>query len=84
MLMLKHGKFVFKELVCAVIMPFSYDWQTKALFVCLVFLPQYLSPALFRVSHPSSQQQTELYANTKSHNALYCLVVTFEYLNGAF
>lgn len=42
----------------------------------------YLSADFFRLLHLTSQQQTKLYANTKSHNAAHCLVVTFEYLNG--
>lgn len=42
----------------------------------------YLSADFFRLLHLTSQQQTKLYANTKSHNAAHCLVVAFEYLNG--
>lgn len=64
-----------------------FGWQTKTLLVWLiastVSLPHYLSVSFPRII-PSSEQQTEFYANTKSHNALYCLVLTFEYLNGVF
>lgn len=48
-------------------MSFSYDWQTKALFVCFIsstlFLPHYLSPTLFLVSplaHSSKQSCTQI------------------------
>lgn len=70
-------------------MSFSYDWQTKALCALYPLLSSQcfcltISPLLSSLYHTPAHSSKQLYANTKSHNALYCLVLTFEYLNGVF
>lgn len=69
----------------------SFLWLAYKGFVCVlhilpsVFLPHYLSlslplSSLYRTQARSSKQScTQM---LKAHNALYCLVLTFEYLNG--
>lgn len=70
----------------------SFLWLAYKGFVCVlhilpsVFLPHYLSlpPFLFLVSHPARSSKQSCTQMLKAHNALYCLVLTFEYLNGVF
>lgn len=60
----------------------------QRLCLCAPLPPFGVSASPLCISLPcvirGTQQQTELYANTKSHNALHCFVLTFVYLNGVF
>lgn len=64
-------------------------WPADKGCLCAQYPPLSVSPSLSlpplsSLYYPLLAVATELYANTKSYNALYCLVLTFEYLNGAF